>query len=76
MDEETSPVELAQRYILIFWKRALEREQAVLKQRTDFSNEDRFVETTRIKHDLHSISKGWEAALPMLETRLHKDVEF
>ena len=76
MDEEPSPVELAQRYILIFWKRALEREQAALKQRTDISNEDRFVETTRIKHDLHALSKGWEAARPMLETRLHKDVEF
>ena len=76
MDEEISPVDLAQRYILIFWERALKREQAVLATRTDISNEERFAETTRIKQDLHSIAKGWEDALPMLEIRLHKAVEF
>ena len=44
--------------------------------RTDISNEARFAETTRIKQDLHSIAKGWAAAQPMLEIRLHKDIEF
>ncbi|QBG48355.1 DNA primase [Verrucomicrobia bacterium S94] len=76
IDEETLPVELAQRYVLLFWKRALEREQQVLARRTDMTNEERFKETTRIKHDLHALSKGWSEARPMLEARLHKDVEF
>lgn len=76
IDAETLPVELAQRYILLFWKRALEREQMKIDRRTDMSNEDRFKETTRLKHDLHALSKGWNEAKPMLEARLHKDVEF
>jgi DNA primase len=76
IDTETSPVDLAQRYILLFWKRHLERDQAVLAQRTDISNEERFKETTRIRHDLHALSKGWEHALPMLEVRLHSDTDF
>ncbi|WP_372794134.1 DNA primase [Pontiella sp.] len=76
IDEETSAVDLAQRYILLFWKRALEREQQVLARRTDITNEERFRETTQIKHDLHALSKGWNEAKPMLEARLHKDVEF
>ncbi|MEI6891623.1 MAG: DNA primase [Pontiella sp.] len=76
IDAETTPVELAQRYILIFWERALKREQATLSTRSDLSNEERFVETTRIKQDLHSIAQGWEEAQPMLEIRLHKEIEF
>ncbi len=76
IDAETLPVELAQRYILIFWKRHLEGEQAALARRADLSNEDRFKETTRIKHDIHALAKGWEFARPMLETRLHSDVDF
>lgn len=76
IDEEVLPVELAQRYILIFWKRRLEFEQAGLARRTDLSNEQRFVGTTRIRHDLHALAKGWASAQPMLEARLHKDVEF
>jgi DNA primase len=76
IDEETLPTDLAQRYILLFWKRAIEQEQVVLKQRTDLSNEERFVETTRVKHDLHALSKGWKDALPMLEARLHKEIDF
>ena len=76
IDSETSPGELAQRYILLFWKRHLEHEQAVLSKRTDLSNEDRFNETTRLKHDIHSLAKGWNHARPMLETRLHSDLNF
>ncbi|MDZ8118103.1 DNA primase [Pontiella agarivorans] len=76
IDVETLPLELAQRYILLFWKRSLEREQQVLARRTDMTNEERFRETTRIKHDLYALSKGWSEARPMLEARLHKDVEF
>jgi len=71
IDEETSPVELAQRYILLFWKRQLEREQADLSLRTDLSNEERFKESTRIRHDLHVLSSDWPYAQPMIEARLH-----
>jgi len=70
IDEETTAVELVQQYILLFWKRRLEREQAVLSQRTDLSNEERFGETTRIRHDLHALSGRWENVLPMLEARI------
>jgi len=70
IDEETSSIELAQRYILLFWKRQLEREQAALAQRTDLPNEERFKGSTRIKHDLHVLSSGWPHAQPMIEARL------
>lgn len=76
IDSETLPVDLAQRYILLFWKRHLEQEQAALAKRTDLSNEERFKETTRLRHDIHGLAKGWEHARPMLETRLHSDVDF
>ncbi|VGO21689.1 DNA primase [Pontiella sulfatireligans] len=76
IDAETTPAELAQRYILIFWKRFLEREQAELKARTDISNEERFKEGTRLRHDLYALAKGWEGAMPMLGARLHSDVDF
>ena len=76
IDAETLPIEIAQRYIQIFWTRHLEREQATLKQRTDLSNEDRFKETTRIRHDLHALAKDWDHTRPMLEARLHKEADF
>ena len=76
IDPETSYSELAQRYILLFWKRHLDREQKALSKRTDLSNEERFRETTRLRHDIHSLAKGWEHARPMLETRLHSDLNF
>jgi len=73
IDSETTAVELAQRYILLFWKRQLEREQAALLKRTDLSNEERFKESTRIRHDLHALSKGWAHAQPMIEAQLRAD---
>ncbi len=76
IDAENSAPELAQRYILHFWKRHLEAEQAALARRADMTNEERFRETSRIRHDLHALAKGWGHALPMLETRLHRDVDF
>ena len=76
IDAETSSIELAQRYILLFWKRHFEREQASLAQRPDLSNEERFKETTRLRHDIHALAKGWDHARPMLETRLHSEVDF
>lgn len=76
IDSETLPVELAQRYVLLFWKRHLEQEQAALAKQADLSVEDRFRETTRLRHDIHALSKGWDHARPMLETRLHSDIDF
>lgn len=76
IDAETLPLELAQRYILLFWKRHLESEQKALSGRTDLSNEERFRESTRLRHDIHALAKGWDQARPMLETRLHSDVDF
>lgn len=74
IDAETSPRELAQHYILLFWKRKLERDQIALSQRTDLSNEGRFKETTRIRHDLHVLSNGWAHALSMIEAQLHVEL--
>jgi DNA primase len=76
IDSETSASDLARRYILLFWKRHLDREQKALSKRNDLSNEERFRETTRLRHDIHSLAKGWEHARPMLETRLHSDLNF
>jgi DNA primase len=70
IDSETSPVELAQHYILLFWKNKLEQELAVLKKRSELSNEERFKENTRIRHDLHTLSSGWEQAQLVIEARL------
>ncbi len=76
IDNETTPIELAQRYILLFWKRHLEHEQKALAQRTDISNEERFKESSRLRHDLLKLSGDWAKALPMLETRLHSEIDF
>jgi DNA primase len=74
IDDETSPVDVAQRYILRFWKHKLECEQKQLVQRVDLSNEERFKENTRMRHDLHTLVQGWENALPMLTARLDTDI--
>ncbi len=76
IDAETQPIDLARRYVMLFWKRHLERAQKKLVQRTDLSNEERFKETTRLRHDIHALAKDWDHARPMLETRLHSDVDF
>lgn len=75
IDAETTPVELAHHYILLFWKRRLEREQSVLKQRADMTNEERFKASTQIRHDLHTLARGWEYALPMVEARRPSEID-
>jgi len=75
IDNETSPVELAQRYIILFWKHKLEQELEALRQRSDLSNEERFKENTRTRHNLHALSSGWDEALPMIEAHLHTDTD-
>ncbi len=74
IDAETSPVELARHYVLLFWKQRLKREQAILAQRTDITNEERFKESTRIRHDLHALAQGWNHALPIIKTHLHSTI--
>ena len=46
------------------------RSKAALAQRADMTNEERFRETTHIRHDLHVLSKDWDSALPMIQARL------
>lgn len=74
IDHENTPAELVQRYILLFWKRHLEHEQNALKHRADLSNEERFKQATAIRHDLFALAKGWDAATPVLEVRMHVDL--
>jgi DNA primase len=73
IDDESSAIELAQRYILLFWKRKLDLEQKQLSQRSDISNEERFRQSTRMRHDQHALVQGWALALPMIEARLNTD---
>ena len=70
IDAETSPIELAQHYILLFWRNQLDRELAALKKRPELSNEERFKENTRIRHDLHTLTAGWDHARIVIEARL------
>ena len=76
IDKEVKPVEIIRLYVIRFWERHLKREASALERRTDLSNEQRYVQTARLKHDLIALSKGWDDAKPMLETRLHKDPDF
>jgi DNA primase len=70
IDAESSPEELAQYYVMLFWRRRLDREQVALAARSDLSGEERFKESARIKHDLHALARGWADAQPMIEARL------
>ncbi|MDF7801819.1 hypothetical protein P4C99_20240 [Pontiellaceae bacterium B1224] len=76
IDSEVKASEIVQMYVIKFWDRHLKREKVILESRTDISSEDRYVERTRLSHDIVALSKGWKEAQPMLETRLHKDVDF
>jgi DNA primase len=76
IDKEVQPVEIVKLYVVKFWERYLKRESLLLQQRTDISNEERYAEGARLKHDLVALSRGWADAKPMLEARLHKDLDF
>ncbi|MDF7825801.1 DNA primase [Pontiellaceae bacterium B12227] len=76
IDDSMLPIEVAQRYVQLFWKRFIERESIALVNNKSLSSEELFIERSRIKQDLHALSKGWEDTQPMLEVRLHKDIEF
>ena len=71
IDTESSAVELAQHYILLFWKRTFEQTLAALPKKLALSNEERFRESTRLRHHLHALTKGWEDALPLIEAELN-----
>ncbi len=75
LDCETSAVELAKRYILLFWKRHLEREQARIAGRADLTGEARFKELTRLRRDIHLLARTWGEALPFFEARCHLKME-
>ncbi|MCF7849825.1 MAG: DNA primase [Kiritimatiellales bacterium] len=68
IDEETTSVELAQQYILLLWRKTLERKAAALGQDAALAAEERFREGTRLKHDISVLKKGWTHALPLVET--------
>ena len=74
IDDESSAIEIVKRYILLFWKRKLDVEQHELTRRSDLSNEERFRQSTRMRHDQHALVQGWAQALPMIEARLNTDV--
>jgi hypothetical protein len=57
----------------LFWKRKLDLEQKQLSQRSDISNEERFRQSTLMRHDQHALVQGWALALPMIEARLNTD---
>jgi len=70
IDEEVPAIELGKSYILLLWKRAFEKQLSGLSKNNVLSNEERFKESTRLRHDLHTLASGWEDALPLLESHL------
>lgn len=67
LDTEKAADTLARDYIVIFWRRRLERELKQLAQNAQLSGEKRFQQSTRIKQDLFALEKGWESALPIIQ---------
>ena len=77
IDEEISALELGKSYILLLWKRTFERELSALSNNTKLSNEERFKKSTQLRHDLHTLSQGWELSYPLIESHLTlTDVSF
>ena len=70
IDEEVPAVELGKSYILLLWKRTFETELTTLSKNNNLSNEDRFKESTRLRHNLHTLVSGWEHALPLIESNI------
>jgi len=67
IDEETSVSELAQRYILLLWRKELQHRIEAIKQDTTRSAEERFKEIFNLKHHITILNDEWETALPLLE---------
>jgi DNA primase len=71
IDEETSPDELAEKYVLLFWKRQIEDDLAKLSSRADLTAEERYIERTRLLHIKKILETGaWEDARTAIEARL------
>jgi DNA primase len=71
IDSSTSPIEPAQHYIRLFWKRRLERELASITKNKDLTHEERFKESTYIRQDLLKLADGWDSARTVIAARLH-----
>lgn len=68
LDAETTSIELAQNYIMLMWKRHIERALVTLQKRADLSAEERFRLVTKKRHDLHVIGEGWASAKDLIGT--------
>jgi len=72
IDEETPARDLAAMYIVLFWKRQVKRELAELDRRTDLTNEERYIERSRLVHIKKVLeNEGWEDAKLAIEAHLH-----
>ena len=76
IDEETPPATLAAMYIVLFWKRRVDRELAGLARRKDLSAEARYIEQARLAHVKKVLENGeWEAARVAIEAYLDAPAE-
>ncbi len=69
-DSEISEDALAQKYILLFWQRELERELSGREATQALSSAERYIHQTRLKQDLGLLKAGWDKAVLMIESRL------
>ncbi|MFL2876632.1 MAG: DNA primase [Pontiellaceae bacterium] len=69
-DSEVSEQTLAQKYILLFWQRELERELNDREAMQALSGAERYIHQTRLKQDLGMLKAGWDKAVLMIDSRL------
>ena len=74
IDAETSPVDLTQHYILLFWKKRVDLELRALNQRTDITNEERYIQRSRLAHVKKGLeNNSWTESEVAIESYLHTD---
>ena len=69
-DSEVSERALAQKYILLFWQRELERKLNDREAMQALSGAERYIHQTRLKQDLGMLKAGWDKAVLMIDSRL------
>jgi DNA primase len=69
-DSEVSEQALAQKYILLFWQRELERKLNDQEAMQALSDAERYIHQTRLKQDLGMLKAGWDKAVLMIDSRL------
>lgn len=69
-DSEVSERALAQKYILLFWQRELERKLNDREAMQALSDAERYIHQTRLKQDLGMLKAGWDKAVLMIDSRL------